>query len=279
MIGDLLSGGFIIVNGQPTVRAARVPLAARGAFKISENESPRPQDRVFISDNFFHNVATFGASAPIDVWRTTLGIEKTLLDGAASIGARLPHVQGRGDGAVGIDGLGDISLLFKYAFYDDPAMGDLLSGGMVVTVPSGVSQRTVDNTKIHPTLFQPWAGFIANTDRGYVQGFTSLVCTTEQRDVSLYTADVGIGLRAYEGPKDSIVASLIPTIEAHLTVPLDNVSKAASSPIYFPNIFSVTGGVHVGFSNRSNLSLGLNLPVSGPSPYDCELIAQFNYRY
>lgn len=41
--------GFLVVPGTAT-KVVRVPLLSRGAFKIGENESPRPQDRLFFSD-------------------------------------------------------------------------------------------------------------------------------------------------------------------------------------------------------------------------------------
>ena len=51
-----------------------------------------------------------------------LGFEKTFLDGNASFGVRAPFQQGT-DGSVGIDGFGDISLVGKYAVYNDKQTG------------------------------------------------------------------------------------------------------------------------------------------------------------
>jgi hypothetical protein len=45
----------------------RVPFATSGAYKIADNESPRPQDRVFLNFNYFNNVpgaTAIGSSNP-----------------------------------------------------------------------------------------------------------------------------------------------------------------------------------------------------------------------
>src|SRR5207247_1099521 len=100
----------------------RVPVASQGAFKICENESPRPTDRVFFTYNFYSDAtgAPSGLGVPrtdtvtnpngtvtstpvpavtikLDAHREIFGFEKTFLDGNASIGMRAPLVQQVGD--------------------------------------------------------------------------------------------------------------------------------------------------------------------------------------
>src|SRR5262249_29857955 len=87
--------GFL---GSPSASSASTPsshnalagtaiaLLTRGAFKIADNESPRPQDRVFVNYNYFDRI--LGTS--VDLNRETLGFEKTFLDGNASVGMRVP---------------------------------------------------------------------------------------------------------------------------------------------------------------------------------------------
>lgn len=131
----LLSNGQILPAGQPlpfsdTLKLTRpqncttsVPTTiARGAFKITENESPRPQDRVYTTYNYFSNV--FGSRlAPgqqqTDIHREVIGFEKTLLDGNASAGMRLPYIQVNGDGSVSKDDIGDLTMVLKYALIND----------------------------------------------------------------------------------------------------------------------------------------------------------------
>ena len=65
-------------------------------FKIADNQSPRPQDRVFFSFDYFNNlngVVNQALGAPVShekVYRELFGVEKTIFDGNASIGLRLP---------------------------------------------------------------------------------------------------------------------------------------------------------------------------------------------
>lgn len=62
-------------------------------FKISENEFPRPLDRVFVTYNYYSDVAASGlayGSPGSQVHRQMTGGEKTFLNGNASIGIRIP---------------------------------------------------------------------------------------------------------------------------------------------------------------------------------------------
>ncbi len=104
--------------------AKRVPpvVTSYGPFKIGENESPLPQDRVFLTYNFYTEV--LGS----DFHRETLGFEKTILGGEASLGLRVPFSQFRGDFEID-----DLSLIYKHKLLHRG--GFTLSGGMAVTIP------------------------------------------------------------------------------------------------------------------------------------------------
>ena len=49
---------------------------------------------------------------------------------------RLPFVQINGPPGADANSVGDLSILTKYAFVNDPN-GDVLSAGLIVTVPTG----------------------------------------------------------------------------------------------------------------------------------------------
>jgi hypothetical protein len=159
MFGDLLSGGFggggfggitQFSGGQGGFGGAtqfsggqggfgggfqglRVDIPVfRGAFKIAENESPRPQDRVFVTYNYYRDVGSVE-----DVHRETIGFEKALLGGRASVGLRLPFFQVRGNDAGQGTDVGDLSVVLKYALLDDSATGSAVSAGLVITAPTG----------------------------------------------------------------------------------------------------------------------------------------------
>src|SRR5262249_47653896 len=149
MIGDPLARGYAIrvqrpATGNARPRTTRQPIVSGGAFRIAENESPRPVDRVFATYNYFGNANTFGGR-DFDLHREVFGFEKTFLGGDASFGLRAP-VQQRtgGDGANTIDGFADLSFLFKYAFLNDAETGDVLSAGLVLTIPTGRDVFLID---------------------------------------------------------------------------------------------------------------------------------------
>src|SRR5262249_28822403 len=90
MIGDFRPRAFLIRTLPPATRNARprttrIPIFSGGAFKIADNESPRPVDRLFATYNYYNNVNTFGGR-DFDVHREVFGFEKTFLDGNASFG-------------------------------------------------------------------------------------------------------------------------------------------------------------------------------------------------
>src|SRR5947199_364940 len=79
---------------QAQAPAALAP-SVRG-FKISENQSPQPQDRFFYTFNYYYNLNSAvdrRFDTPINdlrAYREILGFEKTFDQGRASIGLRMP---------------------------------------------------------------------------------------------------------------------------------------------------------------------------------------------
>jgi hypothetical protein len=310
-------------------REVNVPLISPGPFKIGENESPRPMDRVFTTYNYFNNVAVLpagpdsippvvgqvnagefnrttvtpggsylkpvqsiaveqtcvlGFTSPaalqgLDVHREVIGFEKTVCCDDFSVEVRLPLVQQAGDPFFDTCRLGDVSVLGKYALINDEESGNVLSGGLVVTAPTGEDVLAVDGRILHSTLLQPFAGYFVNFDALYVQGFSAAIIPTDSRDSTLLTQDVAVGYRGYESALDSSVISyIIPTLEGHLTTPLKN-RGSRDSPAGFPDIFVTTAAVHIGLGDQGSLTVGVGTPLTGPQPFDYEGIVQFNFRF
>ena len=275
MIGDLVGYGRAITSrnasGNPTRTTA---LANRGAFKISENESPRPTDRVFATFNYFNGVK--GSPNQYDIYRGVVGFEKTFLDGNASFGVRAPMQQDSG-GGVGVDGFGDLSLVGKYAFINDTQTGTVASGGLLVTLPTGRSVTLADGSGTNSVLIQPWVGGIVVMGDAYALGFSSVIASTGSPDPTLYTLDMGVGYRIYQSQNaDTMLTSITPTVEGHLTTAFGNNSN---SDIVFGDQFIVTGGVHIGLFNQAYFTVGGAVPLTGGRLNDFEVIAQFNYRF
>jgi hypothetical protein len=250
------------------------------SFKIGENESVLPQNRVYFNYNYFNNVgAAFNAPGTgFDVHRETFGFETTMMDGAASIGLRLPILVQDGNAAGGsLDGFGDVSLVFKWAAWRDHDSGSALAAGMVITAPTGRDITLEDDTHRNPWLFQPYVGGYFNCESLYVLMFTALIVPSESQLATLFTNDIGVGYRVYHNC-DGALSDIIPTIEGHLTAPI-NHRGTDTGVAGFPDIYDITAGFHIGLFNRAYLTLASSIPITGPRPYDFELLAQLNFRW
>lgn len=317
----------------------QIPQITRGAFKICENESPRPLDRVYVNYNYFNGIQarpisstslvsfetapqrggpsrvidqvvptdtlTRGTLSQFNLHRTTFGIEKTLLNGDASIGLRVPimnfnqpdfrldasdqraasflapFVPGPFDATriggtnnVGDTGFtGDMSIILKYAPINDV---DVLSFGMVITLPTGQDNFGIGAPAPHGTLLQPYVGFIRNFDSFYVHGFSALVQSTDTSEPTLLFNDIGIARPMFVRP-DGLVRGLVPTIEGHLTTPLNHRDPRGQT--YATDLFVLTGGVHVLLGDRTTLTFSLGAPLNGSRQYDAEAAIQLNFRF
>ena len=204
------------------------------------------------------------------------GFEKTFLDGNASIELRLPYLQQQGatDALTATD-IGDLTIITKYAFILNPDNGNVLSGGLALTVPTGPSIATIDGT-IHSTLIQPWMGYIYNFDRFYVQAFHSVVLPTDPRDAKLLFNDVGLYYWLYRNP-NRFLNFVVPVAEIHVTTPLSD--RGPYSPVYVTDEVVFTGGVHLGLGRNATLTFGAATPITGPRLYNIEAFVQLNWRF
>jgi hypothetical protein len=272
MLGGLLGDGRAAERNPSGAAVRTIPLATRGTFEVSENESPRPVDRVFAT---FDSVGgARDADNRPDAYCGTVGFEKTFLDGNASFGLRAPLVQASG---TGIDGFGDLSLVSKYAFLHDAETGTVASGGLVVTAPTGRSVTLADGSKSNSLLLQPWVGGILALGDAYALGFSSIVASSQNRDPTLYNLDLGLGYRLYQSQNPrAVLSSIIPTLEGHLTTAFGN---HPSSNIQYADAFVVTGGVHLGLFQHAYLTVGGAFPVAGGRGKEFGAIARFNYQF
>jgi hypothetical protein len=145
-------------------------------FKISDNQSPIPQDRIYFNFNYFNDVnyplsRRFGSPVSgIQIYRYLLGFEKTFFNGMASIGVRdsINNLSARST-IPGLGGtftaMGDLSVYAKVVLFEQweegqgrgqgqgrggsgmqgfgfPAQaggrnGGLISAGMAIGMPTG----------------------------------------------------------------------------------------------------------------------------------------------
>lgn len=280
----------------PRLASAFVP-SVRG-FKIAENQSPQPQDRVFFTFNYFTDlngalnrrfespVANFRA------YRYIFGLEKTFDDARGSFGLRLPlntltadpAISGRFARLGGTNtSLGDLAVFAKYILKEDPETGSLISAGLQVTPPTGPS-RFADApfiTGIQSTQVEPFLGYLLVRDRFYLHGFTSMSVPTTIRDVTMVYNDIGVGYYAYRSPEpDRFLTGIIPTFEVHINTPLTHRDPFnPNDPAGTPDVVDLTYGVNVTFFNRAVLTFGAVTPVTGPRPFNTEYLLLFNLRF
>jgi hypothetical protein len=246
--------------------------------KIADNSSPRPLDRVYAGYNYYNNIGGQGISANVE----TIGFEKTFLDGNASFGMRLPFMQLTGAGN-NLSSVGDLTISVKYAFINDPTTGNVLSGGLAITFPTGPCITTTGGSSINPTFFQPFAGYLVNSGDAFVHGFSSIIVPTDSRDVTLWFNDIGVGYWLYRDDTQSrLVRAIVPTFEVHINTPLTHrYPGAATDPnsVIFADDVNLTMGATFFLRGNSSLGAAFAMPVTGPRPYTGEAIVQFNYRY
>jgi hypothetical protein len=213
------------------------------------------------------------------VHREVFGFEAAFWNNIASVGLRVPTFQQSGDGSFGRDDFGDLTAIFKVVIWDDRATGDLLSGGLAVTAPTGPGIETIDGT-VRSVLLQPYLGSIHNfTPRLSSIGFMGLVVPTDERDVTFLYTDFGLYYTMYRNADpNAILTALIPAAEVHVITPL-NHRGTESTPIGMPDLVTFTGAVHAFLADNILLYGAVCVPVTGPKPFDIEAQAVLEYRF
>ncbi|GEM_PF-1675546 len=251
------------------------------AFKIGENEFPRPLDRVFVTYNYWSDVPASGlayGATGAQVHREMAGGEKTFLNGNASVGIRVPVFWVFGSSNVVESQLGDISVIFKYAFYGNRRTGNFVTGGLVVTAPTGPALQVPGQSSINSTVLQPWVGEIWHWGRLYNISFTSFAFPTDARDITLFWESFALGYLVYRNNDPSRwLRGVVPDIEFHANIPLNHTSLS-DVPIGFPNVVDFTGGCYF-FLRRAVLGMAAGTPMTGPRPYGVEALATLNYIF
>jgi hypothetical protein len=279
MIGDLPPLPVLV----PRPGGAVLLPSTRG-FKIADNESPEPRDRVYFSFNFFDNLFRGPGARGVNVYRETFGLEKTCLDGAVSVGLRMPlntldapaSVTGT---AVTPTDVGDLSVILKSVLYRSDDCGRLVSAGLAITAPTGPDSFANDGSRtFHETTLQPFAAFLCARGDFYFQGFSAIDVPTDSHDVTLWFNDLGVGYFLYRACDcDRFLTAVAPTLETHVNTPLNHRNR--SDLAHTPDIVDLTAGVNLEFMQRTRLAVGVVAPVTGPKPFDVEVVVQLRCRF
>jgi hypothetical protein len=275
--------------------------------KIAEGESPRPVDRVFYQYNYYNNLNKARWTSPtepihnVELGRHTFGFEKTFLNQSVSLGLRVPFNSISADGKPfhlvpdpttgtlvtstadeGFDTmlLGNVSAIVKAVLCENRQTGSLISGGATISVP------TASNVKIDPGMsviayMQPFVGYILNRDEWFVQGFSSLTVPLVSAQSIVMFNDIGVGYWLMRN-RSGMITGVAPTMEMHVATPLrqsDPNSAEFGDGLRVFDVFDMTIGATILFGNSATLGLGMVVPLTGPKPFDVEVLAQLNYRF
>jgi hypothetical protein len=281
-------------------------------FKIAEGESPRPVDRAFVKYNYYNNIDKSRWVDPtepihnVSMNMYTVGMEKTFMDGAASIGVRVPFYTLNGeakdfhvgpDPTTGVIGLlpggpalddneiGNLIAIAKLVLWEDRPSGSLLSAGVVVSIPTASTQQ-LDPGLSTLMYMQPFSGFILTSGDLFVQGFSSMTLPVARPESIVSFNDVGVGYYIFrDGSGSRTVSAVAPTVEVHYTAPIRQPDgRTALFGNFFDNIrihdtVDITLGTTVEFGRRATLGTGVALPVTGPKPFDAEVLVQLNLLF
>jgi hypothetical protein len=292
MVGPTTIPVTVTVPGTTTALVCyRVPAVCH-QFKISEDENPRPQDRIYFSENNYSNVLPFARLGTdirdMNVNRFTLGFEKTLFDRNASIGLRAPlnTLNVGGSDIPGVNGhftdIGDVTVILKAVLWEDREIGNILSGGLAATFPTGPSSFGNSGFSVgcsHKTILQPFLGYAWLFGNAFVHGFSALDIPTDSGDSTLYYQDLGIGYFLLKDRDNGrFLTAIVPTFEVHATIPL-NHQGSITDMAFTPDVVDLTEGVTFEIRRRCTLAIGVAEPVTGPKPFDIEAIGQVNIRF
>ena len=284
------------------------------SFKISDNQSPIPQDRFFFNFNYYNNInyATdrkFNTPENgIQIYRYLSGFEKTFMGGLASFGMtesinNISSVSAHPGLGGTSTAMGDLSLFTKlilFQSWDDsrpmnalggfgfPAQvggrnGGLISGGMALSLPTGPGgfAGAGYSKSFRDVGLQPYLGYFYSQGNFYLHGFEAIDVPTDPNDVTMMFNDVGMGYYLYRNENvDSLISAFAPTFEVHANVPLNHTGyNNPNDPVATKAIVDLTLGGNIQFGRRTVLLLGAVTPVSGPRPFAVEAVALLNFYF
>ena len=159
----------------------------------------------------------------------------------------------------------------------------MISGGLAIDIPTGPNSFAGYPTILgkNVTDIQPYLGYIfTNGGDWFLQGFSSIAVPTDSALPTLIFVDAAMGYYAYRNnTAGSFLTAVVPVFETHLNIPLNHSSLNFYDTYGTPTVVDLTFGLNSEFSQRSVLTLGYALPVTGPLPFSGEFILMFNWRF
>jgi hypothetical protein len=283
MIGDFFGGTFlenvIVIDeeldnqtGPSALLPGTVSLAgADRRFKVAENVSPIPRDRIFFNFNHFRNALVDINRQQQSLNRFTFGFEKTFLEGLGSIETRLPLADGLNSRQVRdladqtASEWGNLAIAFKLNLLS--GSNYIIVGGASMTFPTGDDFELIDfagqtepavrikNEAIH---LAPYIGGLIQGDQYFLQGFIQTDFDLEGnavfrhsffegrlQDQNLLFIDAALGRWLYRDP-NQIVSGICAIGELHYTSTINDTDEVAgfTNPHNRMDILNATAAVH-----------------------------------
>lgn len=318
MMGDFITGGAfggqIHLNctlTEPYGTQLAAPFAFH-TFKIADNQTPWPVNRVYTTTEYYRGVGDNTA-----ITQETMGFERVFMQNRASFGMVLPFftadpgvlanplVPNQPIGTFGLGtstrgNLGDLTMIYKQALIFDPTGGNVLSVGAAVTAPTGpatiasVTPAYTVNGVHHWGAIQPYMAFYRSIGQAFnglfFHGFSSLDRPFSPHDATYWFNDLGIGYY-YRRDVPRGLTAVVPNFEVHVNTPLGGRTQTITATpdlsaltgfssvmgtIQYYNQVNLTSGMVFIFNRRTTLALGVVAPVGTPHPFNVEFLAQLN---
>lgn len=281
----------------PTPGALGAPLI-RQAFKMADNQTPVPVTRFYYSFNYFNDVnAAYNLRAnanfeAVQLYHNTFGYEQAFARDdhgvqRASLGVRMPWdvmtFRDQYGAARQGNSIGDVSLYGKYLFWYDPDSYNLVSGGLMVTTPTG--PKTFANAEryiVNQTVaIQPFVGYRYQLgERSYMQGFSAIEAPANNQGPTIMYNDFQINYFAYKSQQPSgWLRAIVPVYELHVNTPLTHRGYSEIDQFFATDVVSMTWGTHVMLGDNVTFSTGVGVPVTGVHPYSYEVLCLLNVTF
>lgn len=279
----------------PGTRAAASIYSSMSNYKISENQSPRPQDRVFFEFNYYNNAndtINSRESSPITQMKAyvyNFGLEKTFNNGMGSIGIRFPLnnlTANSFDNSVNTPTTtapGNLTIFSKYILAQNTSTGSLISACWAITPQTATGSFAVAPylLPLNSTYFQTCLAYIYKHNKWYFQGFSGFSFPMNPDNVSMVYNDIGVGYFLVQNQDpDAWLTALAPTFELHVNNPVNHRDPFNRfDPAGTPDSVNLTFGLNFGFRNTAVLTTAFVTSVSSPKPFDSEAIVMLNIFY
>jgi hypothetical protein len=284
MIGDFFGGGLYTVT-EPGLGNIAIAGGDR-LFKVGEDNSPLPTDRIFFNYNHFNNAAQTIDGNTVDFDRFAFGFEKTFLEGHASVEFRIPFGSGLnanqsfdpGSSLTGTE-FGNIPIVTKFLLIEREC--NAISAGMAVVLPTardarllsnGRTEFLVQNEAVHLDPFLAWLW--TPNDRWFTQTFLQfdfagsgnpvyrdsnerLARAGVLQDQSLMIVDFKVGYWLYQDPCARFLTGVAPTVELHYTTTMQNADRVPGIANDFNrwDNLNLTAGLHFALGEWSTLTV------------------------